>query len=484
MRRKRRRRRLKRAVHRLILLLSMSLLTINACFLVPKIIHCLQKNDREPVVQSEPVDLTGTEAEPGEVTSEAESWKTSPGTESEAALTEGEAGAGGEDSYWEMRPEEILENLTLEQKVLQLFVVTPEALTGYGTVTAAGDATKKSIEKHPVGGLIYFEKNLKDPEQVKAMLSNTIRYYAEEGYPMPFLAVDEEGGTVARIGRQAVFGVEPIGDMWDIGQQGDVGEAERVGKAIGTYLAALGFNLDFAPNADVLTNPDNRAIGRRSFGSDARLVADMALAEVKGLESCGVYGTLKHFPGHGATEGDTHIGYASTDKSLEALMEEELVPFAEGARADVPFIMVSHISVPTVTGDEIPCSLSRYMITDILRAEMGYDGIVITDAMNMGAISQRYTSAEAAVSALKAGVDMVLMPVDFESALDGVLKAVQIGELTEERIDESVKRILQVKYKKQQRSKKGFQTTGMVWNPFTVLLLRYSGRCHSHRTDR
>ena len=271
---------------------------------------------------------------------------------------------------------------------------------------------------------------------------------------MPFLAVDEEGGTVARIGRQAVFGVEPIGDMWDIGQQGDVGEAERVGKAIGTYLAALGFNLDFAPNADVLTNPDNRAIGRRSFGSDARLVADMALAEVKGLESCGVYGTLKHFPGHGATEGDTHIGYASTDKSLEALMEEELVPFAEGARADVPFIMVSHISVPTVTGDEIPCSLSRYMITD------------------------------AAVSALKAGVDMVLMPVDFESALDGVLKAVQIGELTEERIDESVKRILQVKYKKQQRSKKGFQTTGMVWNPFTVLLLRYSGRCHSHRTDR
>ncbi len=350
-----------------------------------------------------------------------------------------------EEELLEEQVDLALQQMTLEEKVLQLFIITPEALTGSDAVTAAGDTTKDSIRQYPVGGLVYFAHNLKSPEQVREMLANTRTFYEEAEYPVPFLSLDEEGGKVARIGSQPAFGVERFSDMAEVGRTGDTGEAERIGSVIGNYLADLGFNLDFAPDADVLTNPDNQVVKNRSFGSDPQLVADMALAEVKGMEENGVYATLKHYPGHGATLGDTHAGYAYTDKALEEMMEAELVPFIAGIQEGIHFIMVAHISAPAVTGDETPCSMSQYMITEVLRNQLGYDGIVITDAMNMGAISQQYTSADGAVGALKAGVDIVLMPSDFHGAYEGVLAAVQAGELTEERINESVRRILRVK---------------------------------------
>ena len=349
------------------------------------------------------------------------------------------------ENLLEEQVEEVLQNMTLEEKVLQLFIITPEALTNHTTVTAAGDITKNSILQYPVGGLIYFAKNLKTREQVEAMLENTCQYYEEAGYTHPFLAIDEEGGTVARIGNQPAFGVEKISDMSVIGESGDVKEAERVGSVIGTYLSELGFNLNFAPVADVLTNPNNKAIGKRSFGKDASLVSDMVQAEVQAMEDCGIYGVLKHFPGHGATDADTHAGYAYTDKTLEALMEEDLVPFIDGIESGTHFIMAAHISVPTITGDSTPCSLSSYMITDVLRGKMGYEGIVVTDAMDMKAVEHQYTSAQAAVLALEAGVDIILMPESFQMAYEGILEAVESGQLTEERIDESVQRILRVK---------------------------------------
>lgn len=339
----------------------------------------------------------------------------------------------------------VLAKMTTEEKVLQLFMITPEALTGYETVTAAGDRTRESIAQYPVGGIIYFAKNLREPGQVEEMLENTLRYYEEAGYPAPFLGIDEEGGKVARIGKQAAFGVEQIGDMRAVGEQGDPGEAARIGSVIGSYLSDLGFTLDFAPVADVLTDPDNQVIGNRSFGTDPALVADMALAEAHALEDAGVWAVLKHYPGHGATKSDSHEGYAYTDKTLEQLMEAELVPFQAGIQEGMSFIMAAHISVPEITGDDVPCSLSPYMITDVLRGKMGYDGIVVTDAMNMGAISQQYSSGDAAVSALNAGVDLLLMPVDFQSAYEGVLTAVEEGVLSQERINESVRRILRVK---------------------------------------
>lgn len=351
-----------------------------------------------------------------------------------------------EEELLEEKVEEILAEMTLEEKVAQLFVVTPEALTGYETVTAAGEDTREAIQKYPVGGIIYFQKNLKDPEQVRAMLSNTYDYYGEAGYPIPFLSVDEEGGTVTRIGGQSAFGTERFPDMRVIGENGNVEEAKRVGTVIGSYLSELGFNLDFAPVADVLTNPQNEVVKKRSFGADANLVSQMSLAVVEGLESQGVYATLKHYPGHGATLSDSHKGYAYTDKSLEELMESELIPFEEGISKGIQFIMVAHISVPSITGDTVPCSLSSYMITDILRQRLGYNGIVITDALNMGAISQEYTSAEASVQALKAGVDLLLMPSDFPSAYEGILTALESGDLTEAQLNDSIRRILHVKY--------------------------------------
>lgn len=353
----------------------------------------------------------------------------------------------------EKSPEQLLEEridaqmaqMTLEEKVLQMFMITPEALTGYGTVTAAGDVTYQSLQKYPVGGIILFAQNVIDPDQLGTMNGN-LQNYSEEitGLPM-FISVDEEGGKVARIAKNSNFSVETFSDMRSIGDSGDTTKAYEVGNTIGAYLNQYGFNLDFAPDADVLTNPDNQVIGTRSFGTDPYVVSKMTQSVVKGLEDNQVYACLKHFPGHGATSGDTHAGYAYTDKTLDELMQSELVPFSNGIQNGVHFIMVSHIAAPQVTGDNLPASLSPYMIQTVLREQMGYDGIVITDAMNMGAISDNYGSADAAVRSVNAGADIVLMPKDFVSAYQGVLNAVESGTISADRIDESVRRILRVK---------------------------------------
>lgn len=235
--------------------------------------------------------------------------------------------------------------------------------------------------------------------------------------------------------------------MKAIGESGDPQQAYELGERLGSFLYDLGINMDNAPDADVLSNPQNTVVRDRSFGSDCEVVSEMALAELRGLESQGVIGMLKHFPGHGATAGDTHEGYAYTDASLEEMKANELVPFADGIEAGVDVIMVGHISCPKVTGDDLPASLSEKMTTQILRQEMGYDGFLITDAMNMGAVSENYSSSEAAVAAIRAGIDMILMPQDFQQAYEGILNAVESGELTEERIDESLRRITALKLK-------------------------------------
>lgn len=340
---------------------------------------------------------------------------------------------------------ETVAGMTLEDKIAQMFVITPDALTGYNGVTAAGDTTKAAYQNRPVGGIIYMSDNLTDREQTATMLEN-MQAIAEERTGLPlFLCVDEEGGSVARIASTPAFEVENVGDMSEIGASGDPQNAYNAGSTIGTYLAELGFNVDFAPVADVLTNDDNTAIGNRSFGSDAQTVASMVTSELEGLSAAGVYGTVKHFPGHGGTTGDSHDGAVTTERTLEELMAEELVPFQSAVNTGVSFVMVGHISAPNVTGDNTPSSLSKMMITDVLRTQMGYDGVVITDAMNMKAITDHYNSDQAAVLAVTAGADMILMPADYEAAYQGLLAAVQDGTITEERIDESVNRIVRVK---------------------------------------
>lgn len=339
---------------------------------------------------------------------------------------------------------QIVSGMTLEEKVAQMFFITPEALTGYGQVTVAGDATNEAYQKYPVGGLIYNSQNLVDIDQTKTMMAK-MQQYADSRISLPvFLGVDEEGGSVTRIASNEAYGLTNVNNMSDIGATGDTQNAYQAGVTIGTYLSDLGFNLDFAPVADVLTVSDS-VIGNRSFGTDSELVASMTLSELQGLESMGIQGVVKHFPGHGGVSGDSHSGAVSTDKSLEELFASELVPFQRAIDGGAEFLMVGHIAAPNVTGDDTPASLSKVMITDVLRTQMGYQGVVITDAMNMTAITANHAADEAAVLAVNAGADMILMPEDFGKAYNGVIDAVNNGTIEEYRINEAVVRIVKAK---------------------------------------
>lgn len=338
-----------------------------------------------------------------------------------------------------------LASMTTEEKVLQLFFITPESLTGVDEVYAAGAKTKEMLETYPVGGLVYFRQNLRTPDQVKDMLTRSRKYSRDRIGLDLFTGVDEEGGEVARISGREEFGIASFPSMSEIGAEGDPQKAYEVGSSIGAYLSELGFNLDFAPVADVLTNPENTVVAKRSFGSDGAIAAQFVIKEMEGLKSQGVNAVLKHFPGHGGTAGDTHQGYAYTDGTLDQLMAEDLVPFKEGIDAGAGFIMAAHISAPQVTGSDEPASLSKTLLTDVLRGKLEFQGIIITDALNMGAITEKYSSAEAAVASIRAGADMLLMPANFSEAYNGVLSAVGDGSISEARLDESVMRILRVK---------------------------------------
>ena len=284
--------------------------------------------------------------------------------------------------------------------------------------------------------------NFVSPEQSRDMTAKTQEYARDiEGMPL-LLCVDEEGGRVARIAQNSAFGVEQIGPMGDVSS---AEEAYGCGDTIGAYLKELGLNVDFAPVADVLTNSRNNVIGDRSFGSDPKIVTEYSKAYSDGLHDHGILSCYKHFPGHGATEADTHEGYAYTDKTYEELKQSELIPFEHAGEHGTDMVMVSHISLPNVIGDDTPCSLSKKMMTDILRNELKYDGIIITDAINMGAIADNYSNGEASAKAFAAGADMILMPTNLQEAYDGIYAAYETGEISEERIDESLRRIVGVK---------------------------------------
>lgn len=341
---------------------------------------------------------------------------------------------------------DVLGKMSLREKVGQLFIVRPEALAENSNAETApatdrvDDAVISRIEEYPVGGIALFSRNITSAEQLPMFISDL---QSSSKYPL-FIAVDEEGGRVARIANSDFFNVASYKSMEDIGKSGDASKAEEVGRQIGSYLKELGFNLDFAPVADTNTNPQNIVIGDRSYGSDPALVARMVSAQLDGMHDSGIMGTLKHFPGHGDTKDDTHSGYVSIEKTWDELKECELVPFISALdKADT--IMVSHITVTSI--DKLPSSLSYEIITRKLRNELGYDGVIITDAMAMGAVADNYTSAEAAVTAVKAGVDIVLMPQNLDEAFNGVMNAVTDGEISMERLDESVLRILKMKAK-------------------------------------
>jgi len=340
---------------------------------------------------------------------------------------------------------EILASMTLEEKVWQLFMVTPEQLTGVGCATVAGNMTESALRSFPVGGIIYFAQNLENVEQTRALLSGTQDFSKEISGIGLFLAVDEEGGTVARAAKS--LGTTKFQNMAYYGAKNDAQEAYGIGKTIGTDIGSLGFNVDFAPVADV-DLCDGNELGDRIFSDDPQVVANMVSGVVKGLQDAGVSATLKHFPGLGAEDGNSHDDdKVIIDRSPEQLREAEFIPFSAGIDAGADFVMVGH-QIMIFDEKSLPSDLSYTIVTEYLRQELGFDGIAITDSHIMNTISGTYSSAEAAILAIEAGMDMILMPQNASDAVAGVCSAVESGRLTESRIDESVARILREKEEK------------------------------------
>lgn len=335
----------------------------------------------------------------------------------------------------------ILNGMMLDEKICQMMFVTPEAITGVSAATRAGEATKNAIEQYPVGGIIYFAQNIQSREQVTEMIRATQEY---SEIPL-FTGVDEEGGRVARIGSKTAMGTTKLGAMKNVKSKE---EAYNVGKTLGADLKGLLFNVDFAPVADVIVYEKNSEIGDRSFGTDPVWVADMVSEVVRGMEGEGVSSVLKHFPGHGSTKTNSHTGYSESTRTLEELRACEFVPFKSGIDAGCDFVMVSHMTLVNATEEKLPASLSYEVITGYLKGELGFEGIVITDSLSMGAITKEYAATVAPVLAIKAGADMLLMPSDVNAAKNAVADAVANGEITEERINESVEKILRIKIEK------------------------------------
>ena len=349
------------------------------------------------------------------------------------------------------KAEILLSGMSLEAKVGQLFLIRPDSLdpsltpdqvhatSSYGR-TGTSESMLETLQKYPAGGIVFFGKNLTGPDSLYSYMQSLS---SVSDIPLLF-AVDEEGGSVSRIAQISSFGIENIGYMANIGAIGDTSKAYSAGKYIGDYLSSYGFKLDFAPVADINTNPNNIVIGKRAFGSDPALVSSMVSSFLDGLHNKGIMGCIKHFPGHGDTTADTHEDYVSVTKTWEQLEEAELIPFIDNFD-NTDMIMIAHLTLPKITSDGLPATLSKELVTGKLRNELGYDGLIITDALAMGAIAKNYSSSEAAILAFDAGIDILLMPFDYEEAFNGIVDAVKSGRITEDRLNESVLRILNIK---------------------------------------
>ena len=366
----------------------------------------------------------------------------------------------------------IIDKMTLEQKVAQLFVVSPETLTGVDSVQYAGDMTYQALQDYPVGGIVFAKDNIDSSSQFGTMTDN-LQSYSEDisGLPL-FLAAAEEGGSASVLGNNdnldeyyensysdddsdyssssanSVHSGAP--SMSEIGRKDDSTNAYEAGKSIGSLMSAYGLNLDLAPVADVLSG-NSTGIGDRTFGTDVQTVSDMALEVIRGIQEEDVNAAMKYFPGYGAASSNMS-GFPVINSSLDELKKKEFLPYSNAIAQGLDFVMVGHISVPNVTGDDTPASLSEKMISEVLRKDLGFKGIVMTDYLNDKTIVKNYGAADAAVKAIQAGADLLLEPDDLEAAYEGVLKAVKKGDITEDRLDESIYRILRVKLSMQDES--------------------------------
>ncbi|SEM69711.1 beta-N-acetylhexosaminidase [Lihuaxuella thermophila] len=341
-----------------------------------------------------------------------------------------------------------LNEMSLDEKIGQMFLVGFKGDLGT-SATSVSDHARKMIEDYHVGGIILFDRNIRDPEQV-GQLNNDLQKLALSSSPnIPlFISVDQEGGKVARI----TEGVTEFPGNMALGATRDPALAYEAGKRMGSELRAMGINLNLAPSLDVNNNPQNPVIGVRSFSDDPKLVAGLGTSIMRGFRDGNVLTAVKHFPGHGDTKLDSHIDLPQVPHSMERLEKIELVPFRAAVENDPDMVMTTHITFPAMDPTPgLPATLSKKVLTDLLRNRWGYQGVIITDDMEMGAIAEHFGTGVAAVRAIQAGADVILVGHSLnkqEKAIETVKQAVEKGMISEERIDESVRRILTLKAKR------------------------------------
>lgn len=341
---------------------------------------------------------------------------------------------------YEMQARWMIQAMSPHEKVCQLIITTPEAVSGRDVVTSADASFLEAFARTPVGGFIYYARNLVTREQTIEMLADISAFAREKGMTIvPFHAVDEEGGDVARVAYR--LNTRRFPDARALGKEMDALHAYDMGETLAFDLLALGFHVNFAPVADVSGGAD-AAIGNRSYGEEPELVAALSSAVARGMQDHGLIAAMKHFPGHGTLRGNVHLARAVDSRPLEAFRQSDFIPFKAGVDIDIGMIMMSDMVMGAIS--QAPACLSRDVVM-LLREEIGYDGVIITDALRMDAITESYSSAEAALMAIEAGCDMILLPNDLNSAVSALEKAVESGRISEERIEESLMRIIRLK---------------------------------------
>lgn len=334
-----------------------------------------------------------------------------------------------------------ISKLSLEEKIGQLIVCGFNGLE-------PDEHVRTLIEQYHVGNIIYFRRNVHDVKQI-CELSYQLQQMSWKQSPLPLIiAIDQEGGMVARIDNDEVTLIP--GNM-AIGATRDAGLAYEAALISGKELRQMGINVNFAPSVDINNNPLNPVIGVRSYGEQVELVSELGAVTISGYQEAGVAATAKHFPGHGDTAVDTHHGLASVPHDRERLMEMELAPFIRAIKDGVDAIMTAHVIFPAFEPNGIPATLSRKVLHDLLREELKYDGVIVTDCLEMHAISKVYGVAEGAVRAIEAGADLILVSHTLSeqvAAIEAMLAAVKSGRISEAQIDASVHRVIALKQKR------------------------------------
>lgn len=337
----------------------------------------------------------------------------------------------------EKKVNEKLESMTLEEKIGQMLIISYRS-------GEMDDTLKSALVNNKPGGFILFAENFTTYDKTL----NLIKSIKETADIPMFMSVDQEGGTVQRLKSLSDVQATKIPAMFDVGKTGDSDIAYQVGEVIGEELEVFGINVDFAPVLDIVESRNQSFIGSRSFGTTPDLVSQMGIQLGKGLEDKGVIPVYKHFPGHGSTTTDSHYDLPVINKTKDELMEKELIPFKKAIGEGADIIMIGHLAIPKITNDKTPASLSKTLITDLLKTELNYQGLVVTDALNMGALTNNYKESEIYEMAINAGVDLLLMPKSSTSAMSSIKASIASGKISEDQINNSVRKILTLKYSK------------------------------------